>query len=138
MRAGWWHTRDLGRCEADGSIAFVGPKTRLLKSGNENIYPVEVERCLESHPAVREAAVIGVPHETWTQSPKAVVALAEGSAVSAEELIEHCRRSIAPFKRPHSVEFVVDLPRQKGQIDYEVLDRTYGGGGYPGGATRVR
>jgi long-chain acyl-CoA synthetase len=138
VRSGWWHTRDLGRCEPDGSIAFVAPKTRLLKSGNENIYPVEVERCLESHRAVKEAAVIGVPHETWTQSPKAIVVLAEGASVTSEELIEHCRTSMAHFKRPHSVEFVTKLPRRDGRTDYETLDRIFGGGGYPGGATRVR
>ena len=137
-RSGWWHTRDLGRCEPDGSIAFVAPKTRLLKSGNENIYPVELERCLESHPAVLEAAVIGVPHDKWTQSPKAIVVLAEGRSASPAELIDHCRNSIAPFKRPHSVEFVEELPRREGSIDYEVLDADFGGGGYPGGGTRVR
>ena len=60
-RGGWWHTGDLGRREADGSITFVAPLTRIVKSAAENIYPAEVEACLAKHPAVKEAAIIGVP-----------------------------------------------------------------------------
>ena len=58
---GWHHTNDLGRIESDGSLTFIGPKTRLIKSAAENIYPTEVEGCLKQHPAVADAAVIGVP-----------------------------------------------------------------------------
>ena len=63
-RDGWWHTGDLGRREADGSITFVAPLTRIVKSAAENIYPAEVEGCLTQHPAVKEAAIIGVPDPT--------------------------------------------------------------------------
>jgi acyl-CoA synthetase (AMP-forming)/AMP-acid ligase II len=137
-RTGWWHTYDLGKIEEDGSVLFIGPKARLLKSGNENIYPAEVERCLTSHPAIAEAAIIGVPHEKWTQSPKAIIVLAEGQTLTADEVIEWCRQHLAGYKRPHFVEFVDSLPRVNGQIDYDTLDERFGGGGYPGGATRVR
>lgn len=133
MRDGWWHTTDLGRREADGTIQFIGTMTRMIKSAAENIYPAEVEACLERHPAVREAALIGVPDERFVQSAKAVVALAEGATATEEELIEHCRAHIASYKKPRSVEFVDALPRVDGAKDYAALDDKFGGGGYPGG-----
>jgi acyl-CoA synthetase (AMP-forming)/AMP-acid ligase II len=132
-RDGWHLTGDLGRREADGSIGFVGPKMRMIKSASENIYPVEVERCLTAHPAVAEACVIGVPDERWTQSVKALVVLEAGQSVTAEELIEHCRANIASYKKPRAVEFVDSLPQAgNGQIDREQADLDHGGGGYPG------
>jgi long-chain acyl-CoA synthetase len=135
-RNGWHHTNDLGRYEEDGTFTFVGPKTRMLKSAAENIYPVEVENCLRSHPAVSDCGVIGVPDETWVQSVKAIVVLADGAATSADELIEHCRARMASYKKPRTIEFVDVLPRAGFAIDYDELDRRFGGGGYPGGATR--
>jgi acyl-CoA synthetase (AMP-forming)/AMP-acid ligase II len=134
MRDGWWHTTDLGRREADGTIQFIGTMTRMIKSAAENIYPAEVEACLERHPAVREAALIGVPDDRFVQSAKAVVALADGASATEEELIEHCRAHIATYKKPRSVEFVDALPRVDGAKDYAALDDKFGGGGYPGGA----
>ncbi len=129
---GWHHTNDLGRREADGSITFIGPKTRIIKSAAENIYPTEVEGAISKHPAVKEAAVIGIPDKTWTQSVKAVVVLKEGEAATAEDVIEHCRATIASYKKPRTVEFVDALPRQGWAIDYDALDAEFGGGGYPG------
>jgi long-chain acyl-CoA synthetase len=136
QRGGWHHTRDLGRREPDGSISFLGPKLRMLKSAAENIYPAEVERCIASHPAVAECAVIGVPDPKWVQSVKAIVRLAAGRTASEAELIEHCRARIASYKKPRSVEFVDAIPRQGFAIDYDALDARFGGGGYPGGSTR--
>ncbi|WP_405136539.1 AMP-binding protein [Nocardia sp. NBC_01388] len=133
MRDGWWHTTDLGRREPDGTIQFIGTMTRMIKSAAENIYPAEVENCLEQHPAVREAALIGVPDPQFTQSVKAVVALVEGAEVTAEQLIEHCRERIASYKKPRTVEFVTEIPRRDGAKDYAALDEMFGGGGYPGG-----
>jgi long-chain acyl-CoA synthetase len=130
---GWHHTNDLGRRELDGSISFVGPKGRLIKSAAENIYPAEVEGCLQQHPAVHEAAVIGVPDEKWDQSVKAVVVLKRGEHATAEDLIEHCRANIASYKKPRTVEFVDKLPRDGWVVDYDALDEQFGGGGYPGG-----
>jgi long-chain acyl-CoA synthetase len=128
----WHHTYDLGRREADGSLTFIGPKTRLIKSAAENIYPVEVEGCIAKHPAVFECAVIGVPDSVWTQSVKAIVALKPGASASAEEIIEHCRAQIASYKKPRSVEFVETIPRKGFAVDYDALDARFGGGGYPG------
>ena len=132
MRGGWWHTTDLGRREPDGTIQFIGTMTRMIKSAAENIYPAEVENCLEQHPAVREAALIGVPDPQFTQSVKAVVALSDGADASSEELIQHCRESIASYKKPRTVEFVSEIPKHEGAKDYEALDNMFGGGGYPG------
>jgi long-chain acyl-CoA synthetase len=131
---GWHHTNDLGRREADGSITFIGPKTRIVKSAAENIYPTEVENAIARHPAVKEAAIIGVPDKTWTQSVKAIVALKDGESATAEDIIEHCRATIASYKKPRTVEFVDALPRQGWAVDYDALDARFGGGGYPGRA----
>jgi long-chain acyl-CoA synthetase len=132
FRGGWWHTGDLGRRHADGSLSFVAPLTRIVKSAAENIYPAEVEGCLVQHPAVREAAVIGVPDARWTQRVVAVVVLTPGGQATAVELIEHCRSRIASYKKPSAVEFTDRLPRTGWAVDYDELDRRYGGGGYPG------
>ena len=132
---GWHHTRDLGRIESDGSLTFVGPMQRIVKSASENIYPAEVEACLASHPAVAEVAVIGVPDPVWTQSVKAIVVLADGQDVTDAELVEHCRDHIASYKKPRVVVFVDALPRTQGRVDYERLDAEHGGGGYPGFAS---
>ncbi len=135
-RDGWHHSNDLGRREPDGSITFVGPKTRMIKSAAENIYPVEIEQCLATHEAVAECAVIGVPDDRWVQSVKAIVVLAPGAAASADELIAHCRERIASYKKPRTVEFVDALPRNGYVVDYDTLDQRFGGGNYPGGRTR--
>ncbi len=136
LRDGWHHTNDLGRREADGSITFVGPRTRIIKSAAENIYPAEVEACIRLHPGVADVAVIGVPDPTWTQSVKAIVVRRPtdpgDEPVTAEAIVEHCRTSIASYKKPRLVEFVDELPRQGWAVDYDALDAAFGGGGYPG------
>lgn len=133
----WHHTNDLGRREADGSLTFIGPRTRLIKSAAENIYPLEVEQCIASHPAVVECAVIGVPDPVWTQSVVAIVVLKEGQSAGGEELIEHCRAHIASFKKPRRVEFIDALPRKGFAVDYDALDERFEGGGYPGRGDRL-
>ena len=133
FRDGWWHTTDLGRLEPDGTIEFLGTMTRMVKSAAENVYPPEVERCLTMHPAVKAAAVIGVPDPKYTQSVKAIVVLNDGHHVDAEELIAHCRARIASYKKPKFVEFIAELPLAGGRTDYDFLDAQFGGGGYPGG-----
>ena len=133
QRGGWHHTNDLGRREPDGSITFVGPKGRIIKSAAENIYPAEVEAALNSHDAVRESAVIGVPDEAWGQSVTAIVVTHDGIEVTTEELIDHVRDKIASYKKPKVVIFSDEpLPRLGWPIDYDTLDELHGGGGYPG------
>ena len=135
-RDGWHHSNDLGRREPDGSIAFVGPKTRMIKSAAENLYPVEIEQCIATHDAVAECAVIGVPDDRWVQSVKAIVVLAPGAHVTDDELIAHCRERIASYKKPRTVEFMDALPRNGFAVDYDALDERFGGGSYPGGRVR--
>jgi acyl-CoA synthetase (AMP-forming)/AMP-acid ligase II len=136
QRGRWHHTNDLGRREADGTITFIGPATRMIKSAAENIYPAEVEGCVAKHPAVAECAIIGVPDAQWTQSVKAIVVLNKGESVTAEAIIDHCRIHIASYKKPRTVEFVEKLPREGFAVDYRALDEQFGGGGYPGGRNR--
>ena len=138
-RSGGWHTNDLGRRDPDGSIAFIGPKVQMIKSGVENIYPAEVEVCLREATGVREAAIIGVPDDQFVQSVKAVIVLEEGATLTESEIIDHCRPRIASYKKPKTVAFVDALPRTSaGLVDYAALDDKFGGGGYPGGTTRSR
>ncbi|HKY92865.1 MAG TPA: AMP-binding protein [Nevskiaceae bacterium] len=139
-QAGGWHRcNDLGRQESDGSYTFIGPKTQMIKSGVENVYPAEVEACLKSHPAVADCGVIGVPDTTWIQSVRAIVALKPGARATEAELIEHCRARIASYKKPRSVVFVERIPRlPTWAVDYRALDAAHGGGGYPGGGTRSK
>ncbi|MFI7125599.1 AMP-binding protein [Nonomuraea sp. NPDC050153] len=129
---GWHHTGDLGRREPDGTITFIGPKLRMIKSGAENIYPAEVERTLKSHPAVADAAVIGVPDPTWHQAVKAVVALKPDAAATADELVDHVRTQLASYKKPSQVAFVDTIPKRGFTPDYDALDEAHGGGNYPG------
>ena len=138
FRNGWWHTNDLGKRLADGTVVFVAPKGRMLKSGAENIYATEVEQCLRTHPAISDVAVIGVPDATWVQSVKAILVLEpDGGKPTVEEIIDHCRRGLASHKKPRFVEFRTEpLPRTATGIDYEALDVEYGGGNYPGEGTR--
>ncbi|WP_175907658.1 MULTISPECIES: AMP-binding protein [Burkholderia] len=137
-RDGWYHTNDLGCREADGTLTFVGPKVHMIKSGVENIYPAEVEGCLRQHPAVADCGVIGVPHERWIQTVKAIVALKPGATATEAELIEYCKARIASYKKPSSVAFVERIPRgPTGDVDHSSLDRDFGGGNYPGAGTRT-
>ena len=133
QRGGWHHTNDLGRREPDGTILFIGPKTDLIKTGVENVYPAEVEGALVKHPAVAEAVVIGVPDPVWDQNVKAVVRLHQPGSATAEDLIEHCKSLIASYKKPKVVDFVEAMPRlASGMIDREAVKSAHGAGGAPG------
>lgn len=129
---GWWHTRDLVRRETDGSITFLAPIARMLKSAAENIYPAEVEAALTCHPAVEKAAIIGVRDPVWTQRVVAIVQRRPGQAASAEDLVLHVRKKIAAYKAPREIHFVDELPMRGQEPDYEALDAIYDGGNYPG------
>lgn len=131
-RDGWHHTGDLGRREADGTLTFIGPMCRMIKSGGENIYIAEVELALVRHAEIAEAAVIGVPDSRWGQSVQAIVVRTPGSNLDEGAVIAHCMSVIASYKKPRHVVFAEAIPRQGYSVDYDALDTAYGGGGYPG------
>lgn len=102
---GWMHTGDAGYVGADGFLYIVDRLKDMIVSGGENVYSVEVERALYAHPAVREAAVFGIPSVQWGEAVHAVVVLRDGAQASTDELLAHCRRHIAAYKLPRSIEF---------------------------------
>jgi long-chain acyl-CoA synthetase len=111
LRDGWYWSGDLGYRDADGYIFLVDRAKDMIISGGENVYSVEVEDALMSHPAVLEVAVIGVPDEKWGERVHAFVVRKADMSVPAEQLITACRERIAGFKVPRSIDFVDELPR---------------------------
>jgi fatty-acyl-CoA synthase len=107
---GWFHTGDMAVLRPDGHMRFVGRYKDMLKVGGENVDPVEVEGYLLRHPAVRQAAVVGVADARLAEVPVAFVIVQDGAAVTADDLIDGCRGRIASFKIPRRVFFVPDLP----------------------------
>ncbi|GAB2974466.1 acyl--CoA ligase family protein [Amycolatopsis acidiphila] len=129
FRGGWFHSGDLGVWHPDGYIQLRDRAKDIIVSGGENISTIEVEAALDSHPAVLEVAVVGVPHEKWGERPKAYVVLRAGESLSAEELQEHARGQIARYKVPEAVEFVAELPKTStGKIQkFQLRERDWAG-----------
>lgn len=112
LKGGWLHTGDLGYLDARGYLFLTDRKKDLIISGGMNVYAREVEDVLHQHPAVREAAVIGVADADWGEIVKAVVALREDAdGVTEADLIAFCRARLAPYKKPKVVEFLAELPK---------------------------
>ncbi len=111
IREGWVYTGDMGYRDENGYFYLVDRKRDLIVSGAFNVYPSEVERVLQQHPAVYEVAVIGVPSKEWGEEVKAIVVLRPGAVAGAGEIIGFCEGRIAGFKKPKSVDFVAALPR---------------------------
>jgi len=111
VRDGWLPTRDVGWIDEDGYLYLAGRKDDMIIRGGENIAPAEIESVLQSHPAVEEAAVIGLPDVEWGHRVAAFVALRPGAAVTAEALGEFCRQRLASFKKPEVIHFLPELPK---------------------------
>ena len=111
LRGGWMHTGDAGSLDAEGYLYVRDRVKDMIVSGGENVYPREVEDVLFQHPAVADAAVIGVPDERWGEAVRAVVVLRPGAEASAAALVAFCRGRIADYKRPREVAFLDALPR---------------------------
>jgi fatty-acyl-CoA synthase len=125
---GWLHSGDVARRDDDGYYYIVDRWKDMYISGGENVYPAEVENVLYAHPAVAEAAVIGVPHPTWQEVGRAVVVLAPDGEATAEDLIAFCGERLARFKVPRSVVFVDSLPRNPaGKVLKNELRDAHGG-----------
>jgi long-chain acyl-CoA synthetase len=110
-REGFFRVGDMGRLDADGYLYITDRKKDMIIAGGVNIYPAEIEAVLVKHPAIRDAAVIGVPHPELGEQVKAICEPVPGARVSAQEVIDFSAAELAPYKRPRSVDFVDELPR---------------------------
>jgi long-chain acyl-CoA synthetase len=108
---GWFYSGDIGFVDDEGYFHITDRKKDMIISGGYNVYPADVEAVLFEHPAIREAAVIGVPDEVWGETVKAFVVLKEDESVTAEEIIAFCRERMATYRAPRIVEFRDDLPK---------------------------
>jgi long-chain acyl-CoA synthetase len=108
---GWLHTGDMGYYDETGHIYIVDRKKDMIISGGENVYPREVEEILYKHPAVQEVAVIGLSDPYWVEKVHAVIVLKKGVKADEEGVIEFCKKNLASYKAPKSVEFVDSLPK---------------------------
>ena len=126
LRDGWLAMGDMGYLDEQGFLFIIDRKKDLIISGGENIHPREVERALEQHDAVKQCAVIGIPDERWGEAVCACVVLNEGQTPQADELVEHCRKLIASYKKPKKIVFMEKLPRlAMGKVDKPSLRAPY-------------
>ena len=111
LRSGWLHTGDLGNLDSDGYLYITDRKKDMIISGGANVYPREVEEVIATHPAVTDVAVIGVPDEKWGETVKALVVLNENAKATDQDVMDFCRRNMASYKKPTTVEFLPALPK---------------------------
>ena len=111
QREGFFSVGDCGRVDADGYYYLESRKSDMVISGGVNIYPREIEDHLSTHPSVLECAVIGVPDPEWGETLRAFIVLRDGLSLTETEVIEHCRKELADFKRPRKITFIKELPR---------------------------
>ena len=122
LRGGWLHTGDVGRFDGDGYLTLVDRVKDLIIRGGENIYPKEIEDILYTAPGVLEAAVVGQPDPVFGEQPVAFVTLRPGFDAVPEDLIEHCRPSLARYKVPRAVYIEESLPKNAvGKVAKPVL-----------------
>jgi acyl-CoA synthetase (AMP-forming)/AMP-acid ligase II len=114
FRSGWFHSGDSCAYDDDGLRIMLDRYKDVVKTGGENVSSLRVEAVLTQHPDVAKAAVIGLPHPRWSEAVTAVVVLKDGAAASEEDLIKHCRASLAGYETPKSVVFAADLPETVG------------------------
>lgn len=128
IRDGWLHTGDLVRRDADGYYYIVDRKKDLIISGGENVYPAELEKILHAHPAIQEAAVIGVPHPKWGEVGRAIVVPRAGTPLEERDVLDYLQERLARYKLPKSVAFTEALPRNpSGKILKPALRERFGG-----------
>ncbi|MCP4907965.1 MAG: long-chain-fatty-acid--CoA ligase [bacterium] len=126
LRDGWIRTGDIGFLDEAGYLSIVDRLKDMIVSGGENVFAKEVEERLLAHPAVREAAVIGIPSDRWGEEVKAVIVLETGTAANDEDLMGFCGKGLAGYKRPRSIDFVAELTRNaNGKVLKRVLREPY-------------
>ncbi|MBI1741462.1 long-chain-fatty-acid--CoA ligase [Candidatus Acetothermia bacterium] len=129
LRGGWYHSKDMGRFDEEGYLYIVDRKDDMIVTGGENVYSTEVEAVLYEHPAVLEAAVVGVPDETWGEAIKAIVVLRSGAKATETEILEYCKKNLSTYKVPRSLEFIPELPKSgTGKILKTVIRQKYWAG----------
>jgi len=111
VKEGWFASGDIGHRDEDGYYFIVDRKKDMLIRGGYNVYPREIEEVLYAHPAVAEAAVVGVAHTSLGEEVKAFVVLREGQTAQPEDIIAYCKQRLAAYKYPRLVEFVASLPK---------------------------
>jgi long-chain acyl-CoA synthetase len=112
LRGGWLHTGDIAKMDDDGYFFIVDRIKDMIKTVGENVYPREVEEVLYEHPKVKEAVVVGLPHEEFMgEKIKAYIVLKEGTTATADEIVDFCRERLSKFKVPKEVEFRTQLPK---------------------------
>ncbi len=111
LRGGWFHSGDIGYVDEDGDFVIVDRKKDLIIRGGYNVYPREVEEALYAHPAVAEAAVIGIPDPRLGEEVKAVIAFRPGMSATAEQIVQHCKTLVAAYKYPRIVTILDSLPK---------------------------
>ena len=126
FRNGWFLSRDMATVDEEGYVYIIDRKHDMIISGGFNIYPREVEEAILKHPGIAEAAVIGIPDDVWGEAVKAICTLKEGLQVTSEEVIEVCKQNLASYKKPQTVEFVAELPKNNyGKIERKKLKEKY-------------
>ena len=128
-RGGWFHSGDLVRRDDEGFVFVVDRKKDMIISGGENIYSTEIEDVIDSHPKVREVAVIGVPHPRWVETPLAVIVPSDpGDPPTEDEIETWCRARLASYKKPSAIRIVDGLPRNvSGKVLKTDLRTRFGG-----------
>jgi fatty-acyl-CoA synthase len=125
---GWLHTGDVARCDDEGFFTIIGRSKDMYISGGENVYPAEIESVALDHPAIAEAAVIGVPHETWGEVGKAFVVVVAGEELDEEAVLAYLSERLAKYKVPRSVAFIEEIPKTViGKMDKKMLAAGEGG-----------
>jgi len=129
IKNGWLHTGDIAKMDEDGFLYIVDRKKDMIVSGGFNIFPREIEDVLFEHPAVKGAAVIGVPHEKWGEEVKAIVVLHEGESVTEKEIIQFVKERKGSLMAPKTVEFWESIPLTNlGKVDKKAIRAKYWAG----------
>ncbi|MBA4390157.1 MAG: hypothetical protein C0399_04380 [Syntrophus sp. (in: bacteria)] len=127
FRDGWFYTEDICAIDEKGYISIIDRKKDMIITGGENVYPAEIEKVINEHPAVRESSAIGVPHTVWGEAVAAIVVLNDGEKMTDSEVIQYCKGKIAGYKVPKMVYFIPEMPRNPaGKIAKPELRKQFG------------